>query len=81
MWGYYYWPSWLSVVSLTFLPAELFALFTNHANTLSDYAWHELNVTKALTFSMHGIAWWSSLISVTLVFVILVFHIWFRVTL
>lgn len=79
MWGYYYWPIWLTAVSLTFLPAELIAFFTNPMNTLSDYAWHELNVTRALTFNAHGIAWWSSLITVSLALIVLILHIWFKV--
>lgn len=78
-WGLVYWPFAIIIVSAVFLPAELWALITNQAqNTLSDYCWHELNVTKALTFDSHGIAWWLSLIMWGLFVVAITLHIWYR---
>lgn len=76
-WGMIYWPVGLAVVSLLFLPAELYALFTNTANTLSWYCWHELNVTRALTFDAHGAAWWLSLTAWIVFTVVITLHIWF----
>jgi hypothetical protein len=78
-WGLYYWPSWIALWAFTFLPVELYAVFTNPANTLSDYCWHELNVTRALTFNAHGVAWWASLVMWGFFVVIITAHIWFRV--
>lgn len=77
-WGLVYWPCWLFFIAATFLPTETYALITNPANTLSDYCWHQLNVTRALTFNAHGVAWWASLITTLLAFAVLVAHIWFR---
>lgn len=77
-WGLVYWPVGLTALSLLFLPAELIALFTNPANTLSDYCWHELNVTRAFTFDAHGVAWWASFASWLLFVIVITMHIWFR---
>jgi hypothetical protein len=78
-WGLYYWPTWLFVCVFSFLPVEVFALVTNQAqNTLSDYCWHELDVTRALTFNAHGVAWWSSLIMWAFFVVAITLHIWYR---
>ena len=78
-WGLIYWPTFLTVTGLLFLPAELFALFFNQVqNTLSDYCWHELDVTRALTFDAHGVAWWVSLIMWVMFVVAITLHIWYR---
>jgi hypothetical protein len=76
-WGIYYWPIWIVVTALLFLPTEIFAVITNPANTLSEYCWHELNVTQALTFSAHGMAWWISLIMWGFFVVAITLHIWY----
>jgi hypothetical protein len=76
-WGMVYWPVGLIIVSLLFIPAELYALFTNVANTLSWYCWHELNVTSTLTFDAHGIAWWLSFAAWIIFTVVITLHIWF----
>lgn len=77
-WGNWYWPAGLSVLSLLFVPAELFALLTDPNNTLSDYCWRELGISKALEVSVHGAAWWASLIAWLVFVVIITLHIWWR---
>lgn len=78
MWGNWYWPAGLCIMSALFVPAELFALLTNANNTLSDYCWRELHVTRALEISGHGAAWWASFIAWVLFVVIITLHIWYR---
>ncbi len=77
IWGKLYWPYWMALTGLTFIVPELVAVFTNVANTLSDYARSELHV--GIGFSNHGIhtvAWWISLV-VWLTFVVWITgHIW-----
>jgi dolichyl-phosphate-mannose--protein O-mannosyl transferase len=75
-WGKYYWPIALIVVSVAmFGIPELIALFTNQANTLSQYSWDELHVSG---IAVHNVAWLVSLI-VWLVFVVVItLHIWWR---
>lgn len=75
-WGRYYWPFFIVVASLLFLGPELIALFTNRSNTLSEYAWHELNVNPRIP--VHTLAWWISLIAFILAIFVLVIHIWFK---
>jgi hypothetical protein len=77
-WGLHYWPGYLTVASLFFLVPELFALATNPANTLSDYCWHELDVTRALEFTMHSVAWYASLAAWIVFVLVITLHIWFR---
>ena len=77
-WGNYYWPYWLTLVSLLFLVPELIALFTNADNTLSDYAWRELHVYNGLHISQHTVAWWFSLAAWLLAVVVLTIHIWWK---
>lgn len=79
MWGYYYWPYYLTVASLLFLGPELIALFTNPADTLSDYCWHELGVQRAFMMSPHTVAWYCSLAGWLLFVVVISLHIWWRV--
>lgn len=76
-WGNRYWPVFLIVVSIAFLIPELYALATNAYNTLSDYAWRELNVTRAFEFTMHSVAWYASLSAWLLFVVVITLHIWF----
>lgn len=76
-WGRYYWPYFLVLVTGLFGIPELIALFTNRANTLSDFSHYELNVTRATV--MHGImtvAWYASLAGWILFVVIITWHIW-----
>ena len=77
-WGLTYWPIGMVIVFLTFMPAEIYALLTNAQNTLSDYCWHELDVTKALEISGHGVAWWLSLVMWGFFVVAITLHIWYR---
>lgn len=77
-WGSTYWPIFLIIVSAFFLAPEILALFTNAANTLSDYCWRELSVNVAFGHGKHSVAWWLSLIGSVLAFIILVIHIWWR---
>lgn len=75
-WGKYYWPVALLFTSVAmFGIPELIALFTNHANTLSEYAWDELRVGS---IPLHTIAWYVSLAVWLLAVVILTLHIWWR---
>lgn len=76
-WGLVYWPTWLTLIGLTLLPMEIYALLTNPANTLSEYAWHELNVTHAFRFTANGVAWWVSFVMWILFVVVITLHIWF----
>jgi hypothetical protein len=77
-WGRVYWPIAMVGVFLFFVPAELYALFTNANNTLSDYSWHELDITKAFEISGNGVAWWASFISWIIFVIIISLHIWYR---
>ena len=77
-WGLVYWPFAMVIMSAVFLPAEIWALFTNPANTLSEYCWHELNVTRALEISGHGVAWWASIVMWGFFVVAITLHIWYR---
>jgi hypothetical protein len=78
LWGDYYWPRGLTVVSVAFLLPELYALFTNPANTLSDYAWRELHINASWGNGAHSIAWWCSLAAWLLFAVVITAHIWFK---
>jgi hypothetical protein len=77
-WGLYYWPFAMVIVSAVVLPAEFYALFTNPSNTLSDYCWHELDVTRALEINDHGAAWWCSIVMWGLFVAAITLHIWYR---
>lgn len=76
MWGRLYWPIWLGVVTLTFLGPEIYALITNVDNTLSDWVWRSLNVSRgqqdwtAAHFLVFGV--WLVLV------IWLTFHFFFR---
>ena len=76
-WGNYYWPFFLVLVSALFGVPELIALFTNVANTLSDYARLQLHVGTAFTGQVHTVAWWASLAAWLLFAVVITVHIWF----
>lgn len=75
-WGRVYWPLALITISAIIAGPELFALATNHANTLSDYARYELNVSGRLT--IHTVAWWASLGAWLLAVGTLTPHIWWN---
>lgn len=45
-WGQYYWPITLTVITMAILVPELYAAFTNVANTLSWWVWGELHVKQ-----------------------------------
>jgi hypothetical protein len=77
-WGNTYWPIWISVCSFLFLVPEVISQIFNHYNSLSEYAWRELGVSKAFQFTMHSAAWYLSLTAYIMAFVILLIHIWFR---
>lgn len=76
LWGNYYWPYWMILTSVTFLVPELIALFTNVANTLSDYARTQLHVSRALEANIHSLAWYSSLITWLVFVIVITLHIW-----
>ncbi len=69
-WGGTYWPYWLCTVVVTFLAPEIFALYTNAGNTLSDFIWRSLRPNSAVWYLSLGV--WVTLTSW------LVFHFWFR---
>lgn len=75
-WGLWYWPKYLIVASLLFLAPEAYAFFTNHNNTLSDFAWNELGIGG--TINQHHPAWWFSLVAWLVFFVVITGHIWFK---
>jgi len=77
-WGSTYWPIGLIAASVAFLVPELYALATDANNTLSDYCWRELHVTRAFELSAHGAAWWFSLIAWGVFVVVITMHIWYR---
>jgi archaellum biogenesis protein FlaJ (TadC family) len=78
-WGRPYWTWFLIVTSLAFIIPEVFALITNAKNTLSDYAWYELNVkTPQEQFSAHSAAWFLSMGMWIVIAVWLTYHIWFE---
>lgn len=81
-WGLTYWPYFLITIGLIFiigfLPPEIYALITNPSNTLSDYSWHELDVSVAWNAGKHTLAWWLSLITFCTGISLLITHIWFR---
>jgi hypothetical protein len=78
VWGDYYWPRGLIIVAVAFAVPELYALFTNPANTLSGYCWRELGLPGAWGSGVHSIAWWCSLGAWLLFTVVITAHIWFR---
>lgn len=77
-WSNTYWPIGLIAASVAFIVPELYALFTDANNTLSDYCWRELHVTRALEISGHGAAWWCSFIAWLLFVAVITLHIWYR---
>jgi hypothetical protein len=78
-WGRVYWPVFLIVTSLAFIIPELIALAVNAKNTLSDYAWYELNVTVPKeSFSAHTAAWFLSFGMWLVIAIWLSYHIWFE---
>ena len=78
-WGRHYWPVFLIAVSLAFLIPEIAALATNAKNTLSDYAWYELDITTPQEhFSAHTAAWFLSLGMWLVIAVWLTYHVWFQ---
>jgi hypothetical protein len=78
VWGVIYWPIYLTVAAVAFLVPEVYGLFTNAANTLSEYCWNQLGVTVAFGHGAHTFAWWASQSAFILAAVILVLHIWYR---
>lgn len=78
LWGNVYWPAGLIAASVAFIIPELYALFTDANNTLSDYCWRELHVTRALEISGHGAAWWCSFLAWLLFVGLITVHIWYR---
>lgn len=78
-WGRHYWAYYLIAVSLFFLGPEIYALFTNVKNTLSDYARYELDITTPREpFTAHGAAWFLTLGFWLVIAIWLTFHIWFE---
>jgi hypothetical protein len=78
VWGNTYWPAGLIAAFAAFAVPELYALFTNAQNTLSDYCWRELSVNVAFGHGIHTAAWWFSLILWAAFVVTITGHIWWR---
>lgn len=77
-WGRRYWPWFLVIVSVAFLTPEIFALCTNTANTLSDYAWHELHLSLTAKRQVHDAAWFLTQGAYITVAFWLLMHIWYQ---
>lgn len=78
-WGNWYWPIWLIVVLLSFLPMEIFALFTNHKNTLSDWIWVHLRITATTTVGQWTAADLLTFLAYVSIFILwLPWHFWFH---
>lgn len=78
LWGYTYWPWYIIVTASAFLIAEIVALVTDVQNTLSDYAWHELNISVTPGRTVHSAAWLLSQGMYIVMVIWLLFHIWYR---
>jgi hypothetical protein len=76
-WGRVWWPVWIILTTCLFLGPEIYALVTNYRNTLSQYAWTELNVNPHI--HVHTIAWFLSLAGFVLAVIVLIAHIWYHV--
>lgn len=75
-WGRWYWPAWIVTTVIAFGIPELYALFTNPGDTLSDYSWAELHITHGIPF--HSLAWGMSFCCWLLFVVVITLHIWFQ---
>lgn len=82
-WGLIYWPIALIVTAVTlaglFFPAEIYALATNHSNTLSDFSRYELGLTTAFgkQTRLHTWAWWTTFLIWDGFIIWITGHIWF----
>lgn len=71
-WGSWYWPAFLIGSALAFAGPELYALFTNWRNTLSEYVW----LDEPGTYSWE----WVLSLSLWALFAIWITgHIWWRI--
>ena len=72
-WFSYYWLAWI----LAFLIPELYWLWVNHSNTLSDETWalENLNLNQPYDFPMWTATHWTIAISVWLLFLWLSLHL------
>jgi len=76
--GLWYWPIWLGVILIGFLPAEIIGLIQGGQNTFSNWVWQYLKVAKN-----ESIANWTAtdflLFGAWLVLIVwLTFHLFFR---
>lgn len=78
LWGYMYWPLYLTAVSAGFLPAEIVAIATNTRNTLSYYAWHELGVMPGGKPLPDTAAWFLTQAAFIVMVIWLWRHIWYH---
>lgn len=76
-WGNNYWPYALIACSLIILGPEIYALVTNHANTLSDYVWRELRVSFKPGRTVHTAAWFLTQGTFLVLNSWLLFHLWY----
>lgn len=75
-WGPHVWPWFLIAVAGVFLALETYALVTNSANSLSDYAWTELGIRGFRP--VHSAAWLLTLGAWLTLAYFVTEHIWFR---
>jgi hypothetical protein len=82
-WGLWYWPLALITVAvvagLMFFPAEIYAVVSNHSNTLSDYSRYQLGLTTALgkETRLHTVTWWITFLVWSGFIVWITGHIWY----
>lgn len=77
-WGRWYWPPALIVIGLIIFGPEIYALATNSYNTLSNWVWTTLQVTR--NEPVHD---WNATQFLTLGLFVMVtswlfFHFWFH---
>jgi hypothetical protein len=48
-WGNWYWPAGLIAILAWFLPAEIYGLVNNSANTLSAWVWRSLKIARDMS--------------------------------
>lgn len=80
-WGNYYWPIWVVFMLVTLLGPELYALFTNVANTQSYWVWKTLGIDTGDTPSPWTTWTWSHFLAFGFTVVLatwLIGHFFFR---
>jgi hypothetical protein len=76
-WGAWYWTAALLAALALFLPAEIFGLATNPANTLSDFSRWQLAEYPGEPAALHAWPWFASQAAYVLIVMWLWGHIWY----